>query len=148
MTAVLVTVLVCLFAGIAGAELSTNLSVQIEYNKTNRNLVASRTFVDDEGNPVIASDKGYATIAYTYGTRNVVKKTEFLDEKGNPVDCVDGYCSTYGVMACFCFAIIFYYAGDMTMFTLALIAIGALIPFFFHTQRRACARTAFSRLHE
>ena len=50
----------------------------------------------------------------------------------NLIDGVDGYCSTYGVMACFCFAIIFYYAGDMTMFTLALIAIGALIPFFFH----------------
>jgi len=50
----------------------------------------------------------------------------------NLIDGVDGYCSTYGVMACIFFAIIFYYAGDMTMFTLALIAIGALIPFFFH----------------
>lgn len=50
----------------------------------------------------------------------------------NLIDGVDGYCSTYGVMACICFAIIFYYAGDMNMFTLALIAIGALIPFFFH----------------
>lgn len=50
----------------------------------------------------------------------------------NLIDGVDGYCSTYGVMACICFAIIFYYAGDMNMFALALIAIGALIPFFFH----------------
>lgn len=50
----------------------------------------------------------------------------------NLIDGVDGYCSTYGVMACIFFAIIFYYAGDMAMFTLALIAIGALVPFFFH----------------
>ena len=50
----------------------------------------------------------------------------------NLIDGVDGYCSTYGVMACICFAIIFYFAGDMNMFALALIAIGALIPFFFH----------------
>lgn len=85
--------LVCLFAGTAWAELSTNLSVKIEYNKNNKQLVASRTYVDEEGNPVIASDKGYATITYKYGTKNVVKKTEFLDEKGNPVDCLDGYCT-------------------------------------------------------
>ena len=50
----------------------------------------------------------------------------------NLIDGVDGYCSTFGVMACVAFAIIFYYAGDMTMFGLALIAIGAFIPFFFH----------------
>ena len=50
----------------------------------------------------------------------------------NLIDGVDGYCSTYGVMACSAFAVIFFYAGDMMMFTLALIGIGALIPFFFH----------------
>ena len=50
----------------------------------------------------------------------------------NLIDGVDGYCSTYGIMACIVFAIIFYYAGDMAMFTLALITIGALVPFFFH----------------
>ena len=50
----------------------------------------------------------------------------------NLIDGVDGYCSTYGVMACAAFGIIFYYAGDMTMFALAMIAIGAFIPFFFH----------------
>ncbi len=50
----------------------------------------------------------------------------------NLIDGVDGYCSSYGVMACVNFAFVFYYAGDITMFTLALIAIGALVPFFFH----------------
>lgn len=50
----------------------------------------------------------------------------------NLIDGVDGYCSSYGVMACSVFAIIFFYAGDMGSFALALIAIGAFIPFFFH----------------
>ena len=50
----------------------------------------------------------------------------------NLIDGVDGYCSTYGVMACAVFAIIFFYAGDMGNFALALIAIGAFVPFFFH----------------
>ena len=50
----------------------------------------------------------------------------------NLIDGVDGYCSSYGVMACIVFAVIFLHAGDMAMFTLALIAIGAVIPFFFH----------------
>lgn len=50
----------------------------------------------------------------------------------NLIDGVDGYCSTYGMMACIVFAVVFYYAGDMGMFTLALIAVGALLPFFFH----------------
>ena len=50
----------------------------------------------------------------------------------NLIDGVDGYCSTYGVMACAAFAVIFYYCGDIPMFALAFIAIGAFIPFFFH----------------
>ena len=50
----------------------------------------------------------------------------------NLIDGVDGYCSSYGVMACVAFAIIFLHAEDMVMFTFALVAIGAVIPFFFH----------------
>ena len=50
----------------------------------------------------------------------------------NLIDGVDGYCSTFCVMACAAFAVIFYNAGDMTMFATALITIGAVIPFFFH----------------
>ncbi len=50
----------------------------------------------------------------------------------NMIDGVDGYCSTFGIMACAVFAVVFYHAGDMAMFALALITIGALVPFFFH----------------
>jgi len=50
----------------------------------------------------------------------------------NMIDGVDGFCSTYGVMSCAAFACIFYAVGDMSLFTLALIEIGALVPFFFH----------------
>lgn len=50
----------------------------------------------------------------------------------NLIDGVDGYCSMYSMIACTAFAVIFFYAGDMVMFTLALIVIGAVIPFFFH----------------
>ena len=50
----------------------------------------------------------------------------------NLIDGVDGYCSTYGTMACISFAIIFFLAGAMPAFTLALITIGSLLPFFFH----------------
>ena len=50
----------------------------------------------------------------------------------NMIDGVDGYCSSYGVMACLAFAVVFYRSGDTAMFALALIEAGALIPFFFH----------------
>lgn len=50
----------------------------------------------------------------------------------NLIDGVDGYCSTYGMMACTVFAVVFWYAGVTPMFVLALITIGALLPFFFH----------------
>ena len=50
----------------------------------------------------------------------------------NLIDGVDGYCSSYGIMACIVYASLFAYAGDKQMFTLALIGIGALLPFFFH----------------
>ena len=50
----------------------------------------------------------------------------------NMIDGVDGYCSYYGSWACIAFSIIFYRAGDMAMFTLSLISLGSLIPFFFH----------------
>ena len=50
----------------------------------------------------------------------------------NLIDGVDGYCSSYGMMTCIVYAIIFYFAGDKGLFTLALIGIGAMLPFFFH----------------
>ena len=50
----------------------------------------------------------------------------------NLIDGIDGYCSTYGIMACICFAVIFHISGDVTLYHIALVAIGALVPFFFH----------------
>ncbi len=50
----------------------------------------------------------------------------------NLIDGIDGYCSSFIMMACACYAVIFFYSGDMMMFGVALIAIGALLPFFFH----------------
>lgn len=50
----------------------------------------------------------------------------------NMIDGVDGYCSTYGMMACSVFAIVFWKAGSTLLLALSLITIGALLPFFFH----------------
>lgn len=50
----------------------------------------------------------------------------------NLIDGVDGYCSMYSVITNVAFAAIFFHTGDMEMFALALIAIGSVIPFFFH----------------
>lgn len=50
----------------------------------------------------------------------------------NLIDGVDGYCSSYGVMACIAFAVVFYLSGGDSLLCLALIFVGALLPFFFH----------------
>ena len=50
----------------------------------------------------------------------------------NLIDGVDGFCSSFGMMTCLVFAGIFYHVGDMTMCVMAIITIGALVPFFFH----------------
>lgn len=50
----------------------------------------------------------------------------------NLIDGVDGYCSSYGVMSCLAFAIVFYLAGGDSLLCLACIFVGALLPFFFH----------------
>ena len=84
--------LLCLlfWAGTAGAELSANLRVKTELHPANKR-VASETYVDDEGKAVVPSDKGYATIRYTYATGNVVAREEYLDENGLPVNSTEGY---------------------------------------------------------
>ena len=50
----------------------------------------------------------------------------------NLIDGVDGYSSGYGMMACTCFAIAFWSAWNPVMVCMALIVIGALLPFFLH----------------
>ena len=79
-----------LLAGKASAEMSTNLRVVMELNPSNKKP-AMETFVDDAGNPVIAEDKGYASIRYTYTSKNRVGMVELLDTEGNLVNGRDGY---------------------------------------------------------
>ena len=75
---------------IAGkAELSSNLQINKEY-KPNTKLVSRETYVDSQGNPVLASDKGYAIITYTYNGVNLME-TNYLDTEGKLVNNTDGY---------------------------------------------------------
>ena len=50
----------------------------------------------------------------------------------NMIDGVDGYSSGYVMMACFCLAGVFWSVWDIKMVCVALILIGAIIPFFLH----------------
>lgn len=50
----------------------------------------------------------------------------------NLIDGVDGYSSGYGMLACACFAVVFWSVSSLTMVCLTLIVIGALLPFFLH----------------
>ena len=50
----------------------------------------------------------------------------------NLIDGVDGYSSGYGMMACTCFAIAFWSSWSPVMVCMALVNIGALLPFFMH----------------
>lgn len=50
----------------------------------------------------------------------------------NLIDGIDGYSSGYGIFACSCFAILFWYAGAPQMLGLAIVVLGSLIPFFLH----------------
>lgn len=50
----------------------------------------------------------------------------------NLIDGVNGLCSGYCITACVLFAIVFSISGNMDAAILAIISIGALIPFFFH----------------
>ncbi len=74
----------------AYADLSSNLQVVREIAPVTKKTT-SETYVDAQGNPVVASDKGYATIAYKYNAMNMVSEKRFLDAEGNTVNCADGY---------------------------------------------------------
>ena len=62
---VLMVLAVLLIVGTARAELSTNLKTVKVLNRQAKNKPATETYVDADGNPVIADDKGYATVRYT-----------------------------------------------------------------------------------
>ncbi len=89
--AFLLIILLLILPVFACAELSSNLNTRTKMLGNNRRLVESKTYVDDKGNVTVPTDKGYATVKYTYGTGNVVEKETFLDAKGKPVNCVQGY---------------------------------------------------------
>ena len=50
----------------------------------------------------------------------------------NMIDGIDGYSSGHGIMACSCFAVLFFITGQRVWTSLAVIVEGALIPFFMH----------------
>jgi hypothetical protein len=50
----------------------------------------------------------------------------------NLIDGMDGYLSGYGVLACICFGLALWSAGSLEMGCLAIIVVGALLPFFLH----------------
>ena len=75
----------------AMADISTNLKMETVFNSNNRKLVDSKSYVDDNGNLVIASDKGYSTIRYSYTTNSRISKIELLDERGNPINGTEGW---------------------------------------------------------
>jgi len=50
----------------------------------------------------------------------------------NLIDGVDGYSSGYSMLACGCFALIFQSVWSPTMVCMAVIVVGALLPFFMH----------------
>ena len=50
----------------------------------------------------------------------------------NLIDGVDGYSSGYGMIACVCFALLFWSVWSPVMVSMAMIVAGALLPFFMH----------------
>ena len=50
----------------------------------------------------------------------------------NLIDGVNGLSSGFCILACMMFGTLFYLSGDMKMTLLAVVSVGALIPFFFH----------------
>ncbi|MBQ8074344.1 MAG: hypothetical protein IJ231_11345, partial [Clostridia bacterium] len=73
----------------AGAEISTNLQKQTTY--TTRSKIKTQSFVDREGNVVMADDLGYATLVNTYTTGTKLARTEYFDAAGNPVNNANGF---------------------------------------------------------
>ena len=88
----LAAVSMLLIACAAGAELSTNLKIVTVADRLAGNKPATETYVDADGEPVIADDKGYATIRYTYeGKDGRIRTIELLDTKGKLINGREGY---------------------------------------------------------
>lgn len=90
----LIAFLICVFLLPVSvrADLSSNLQVNKEINPATRKTTRE-TYVDSQGNPVAASDKGYVSVIYTYNGANLLTETRFLDAAGETVNCTEGYAS-------------------------------------------------------
>ena len=71
------------------AELSSNLNIRQTF--TRHGDVEKETFVDAQGNPVTAQDKGYCYLVNTYNKKPRVVRTEYFDETGALVNTAQGY---------------------------------------------------------
>ena len=85
----LLALLLLLLAGTALGEISTNLRKETVYNAAGK--VERETYLDANGNPVIADDKGYATVHYFYNSGKQLIQIDLLDENGSPITGKDGY---------------------------------------------------------
>lgn len=82
----------------AHADLSSNLKVVKEINPATRKTT-QETYVDSQGNPIVASDKGYASVSYTYNGSNLLTEISFLDADGQKVNSTEGYaCVQYAYL--------------------------------------------------
>ncbi len=86
----LLLVMLVFLLGSAAAELSTNLRIQTETDPDNR-FIVTQTYLDKDGCPAVADDKGCAAIRYTYKETNLPGRTEYLDAEGNLTNNIDGY---------------------------------------------------------
>ena len=79
-------------ASAVSAETAANLRTKREYyNSSTLKKVSKITFIDSLGNPVVAEDKGYASISYRYSPKGDLTRIEYQDVDGNLVNCSDGY---------------------------------------------------------
>ncbi|MBR2823409.1 MAG: hypothetical protein IKE24_06975, partial [Clostridia bacterium] len=89
--AMLLTVgLLCLTAG-AVAEISTNLRKETVY--TTKRKVETQSFVNRDGEIVVAEDLGYATVHNQYTTGTKLSRTDYYDAEGNLVNNSQGFAS-------------------------------------------------------
>ena len=83
-------IIVLLFPYSALAEISTNLQAVVEIDSVTRRKTRE-TYVDFQGKPVVANDKGYASISYAYNGANLLNEIRFLDAVGETVNNAEGY---------------------------------------------------------
>lgn len=71
-------------------------------------------------------------ISYWYAVPLTVVASVGIINAINLIDGVNGLSSGYCIMACLIFGTLFFLAGEEAMMVLAVVSVGALIPFFLH----------------